>query len=444
MSSDQAHLKNPLWRKAETVARAVAEKGGRALLVGGYVRDALLGLEPKDADMEVYGLEAEVLRETLQSMGRIDCVGESFRVYKLAWWEKPSPQSSPRGRGSTQKQRFELDVSLPRRDRKVGVGHRGFEVEGDPFASFEDAARRRDFTINAILLDPLTDEILDPFGGRKDLEACILRVVDAEHFAEDSLRVLRACQFAARFELTIEERTVELCRAISLSDLPRERIWGEWEKLLLKTATPSVGLRSAWQLDVLEKLFPYVATAMMRRGEEMLLTLDGAAREKESLSYPRQVTLMLAAIGAYLGRGEFERFLEALGVFTIQNYDVRRTAIVLASERKRARDWFAQRDTVEDKEFRYLSARIEPRLVFSLARARGDEEAAAWFLQKMEELGVADGPPPPLLMGRHLREMGMQPGPRIGEILQTVYAKQLAGEVSTLEEAHEVVRRMLN
>jgi tRNA nucleotidyltransferase (CCA-adding enzyme) len=182
---------------------------------------------------------------------------------------------------------------------------------------------------------------------------------------------------------------------------------------------------------------------MMRRGEEMLSTLDGAAREKNSLPYPKQVTLMLAAIGAYLGRGEFERFLEALGIFTINNYDVRRTAIVLAGERKRARDWFVQKEKIEDKEFRYLSARIEPRLVYYLARARGDVEAAEWFLEKAETLGVADGPPVALLMGRHLLEMGMKPGPRVGEILQTVYAKQLAGEVSTLEAAQEMAREMM-
>ena len=426
-------LENPLRRKAGEIARVAAEQGGRALLVGGYVRDTLLGLEPKDGDIEVYGLEAEVLRALLEKFGRVDCVGESFRVYKLAWWEKFEGK----------KQRYELDVSLPRRDRKVGVGHRGFEVEGDPNATVEDAARRRDFTLNAILMDPLTEEILDPFGGKKDLEAKLLRVVDERHFAEDSLRVLRACQFAARFELSVEERTIEICRQIELADLPKERIWGEWEKLLLKSNRPSAGLRVAWQLDALEKLFPYVATAMMRRGEEMLAAIDGAAREKAVLGYPKQVTLMLAAVGAYLGRGEFERFLEALGIFTLEGYDVRKNAIVLAGERKRPRDWYLQRETIEDREFRYLSARIEPRLVYYLAKARGDEEAAAWFLGKMEELGVADGPPEPVLMGRHLLEMGMEPGKRVGEILQTIYARQLAGDIVTFEQAQDAARLMM-
>jgi tRNA nucleotidyltransferase (CCA-adding enzyme) len=240
----------------------------------------------------------------------------------------------------------------------------------------------------------------------------------------------------------VEERTIEICREIALDDLPKERVWGEWEKLLLKAEKPSIGLRVAWQLDVLEKLFPYVATAMMRRGEEMLKTLNGAAQEKKVLSHPQQVTLMLAAIGAYLGRGEFERFLEKLGIFTIGGYDVRRVAIVLAGERKRARDWFAAKESMEDKEFRYLSARVEPRLVYHLARARGDIEVAEWFRENCERLDVFDGPPEPLFMGRHLLEMGMQSGPRVGEILQTIYAKQLAGDVSTFEEAQALARQL--
>ncbi len=227
---------DPLLQKARAIARAASERGGRALLVGGYVRDELLGLAPKDADLEVYGIEAGALREMLRRFGRVDCVGESFRVYKLVWHHRA-------GTGSTQ--RHELDVSLPRRDKKIGAGHRGFEVEGDPHATVEDAARRRDFTLNAILRDPFSDELIDPFDGRRDLENRVLRAVDAAHFGEDPLRVLRAAQFAARFEMTIEPATLELCRSIALDDLPKERIWGEWEKLLMKAARPSFGILAA-------------------------------------------------------------------------------------------------------------------------------------------------------------------------------------------------------
>jgi len=424
---------NPLFQKTVQIANAARAQNGRALLVGGFVRDALLGASPKDADMEIYGIEAEVLREMLRAFGKVDCVGESFRVYKLAWWQK-----STLGR-----ERFELDVSLPRRDKKIGEGHRGFEVEGDPFASVEDASRRRDFTVNAILLDPLTSEILDPFGGREDLASRVLRVTDALHFAEDSLRVLRAVQFAARFEMTLAPETIKICRAIDLSDLPRERVWGEVEKWLMKSSKPSIGLQAASQLGVLEKLFPYLQTALERREDEMRSTLDRAAAEKNDLAVGGQITLMLAAIGVFIGRSELQQFLEALGIFKIAGTDVRKNAIVLAGERKRVRDWFRNSQAIEDKEFRYLSARVEPRLIYKLARARGDFEAAEWFWQKMSTLGLQDGPPAPLLMGRDLLEMGLSPGPRVGEILQTLWARQLAGELSTPEAAREGAREMI-
>jgi tRNA nucleotidyltransferase (CCA-adding enzyme) len=193
-------------QKVRALAVAVREAGGRALLVGGCVRDALMGRAANDWDVEVYGVEPARLRALLEKFGRVDAVGEAFTVYKLG---------------------HDLDVSLPRRERKTGRGHRSFVIEGDPHMSVAEAARRRDFTINAILEDPLTGEMLDPYDGQIDLEKRVLRAVSRETFAEDSLRVLRAAQLAARFEFDIEAETVELCRAIDLSDLPAERIWGE-------------------------------------------------------------------------------------------------------------------------------------------------------------------------------------------------------------------------
>ena len=400
-------------------------------MVGGWTRDALLGLNPKDADVEVFGMPPEELRRALQKLGRIDCVGESFRVYKLAWHER--------------KTRYELDVSIPRRDRKTGDGHRGFEIEGDPNASVEDAARRRDFTVNAILCDPLSGEILDPFGGRLDLQNRVLRAVDAEHFGEDSLRVLRAMQFVARFDLEIEPQTQAICRTISLHDLPRERVWGEWEKLLL-SKTPSRGLLAARQLRVLEQLFPWLETALIRRGEPLLRTLDGAARERESLDKPRQIALMLASIGSFLGWKNTKQLLDDLNVYSLNGYDIRRNTILLVGERKRARDWLRREESgnrVLDREFRWLSARIQPRLVYHLARARGHDAASRWFWNRVTELGVEDAPPTALLMGRHLLEMGLSPGPQIGQIVQSTYAAQLAGDVSTLSEALLHAKRVL-
>src|ERR1041385_3980560 len=166
--------------KVLALATAIRAEGGRALLVGGCVRDELMGNEVKDWDLEVYQLAPERLRELLDKFGTVNVVGEAFTVYKLG---------------------HDLDVSIPRRERKSGRGHRAFVIEGEPSMSFADATRRRDFTINAILQDPLTGDILDPYGGRGDIERRVLRAVSEDTFAEDSLRVLRAAQFAARFEL---------------------------------------------------------------------------------------------------------------------------------------------------------------------------------------------------------------------------------------------------
>src|SRR5436190_9536766 len=195
------------------LANAVRDAGGRAMLVGGCVRDELMGRQAKDWDLEVYGVEPARLRELLDQFGEVNVVGEAFTVYKIG---------------------AHLDVSLPRRERKSGRGHRGFVIEGDPSMTITEATSRRDFTVNAILKDPLTEEILDPFEGRADIERGILRAVSRDTFPEDSLRVLRAAQFAARFEFRVEPDTAELCPKIDLSDLPSERIWGEIEKLLMR------------------------------------------------------------------------------------------------------------------------------------------------------------------------------------------------------------------
>ena len=179
---------------ARRIAIQVREAGGRALIVGGWVRDRLLNTPTKDVDVEVFGIAAGPLRALLEQIAPVNTVGESFTVYKVG----------------------DVDVSLPRRESKAGRGHRGFAVTGDPALTIEEATRRRDFTINAILWDPLNDEYLDPFGGRADLlERRLLEAVDLATFGEDSLRVLRGVQFAARFDLPMEEQTRALCRSTS-------------------------------------------------------------------------------------------------------------------------------------------------------------------------------------------------------------------------------------
>ncbi|HEX4936450.1 MAG TPA: hypothetical protein VFV33_24885, partial [Gemmatimonadaceae bacterium] len=236
-------------------------------------------------DLEVFGVPAGTLRELLSRMGPVNIVGESFTVFKIG----------------------DIDVTLPRRDSKIGRGHRGFTVEGDPSMSIEDAARRRDFTVNAISLDPLTGEYLDPFSGMADLQRGTLRAVDARTFGEDSLRVLRALQFSARFDLRLDAATAGLCRAIPLDDLPAERIWGEIEKLLLQAARPSAGFELALELGVVNQLFPELKALVGCPQEpewhpegdvwvHTLMVIDEARTRIEDLGHPGQVTVMLGAL----------------------------------------------------------------------------------------------------------------------------------------------------
>lgn len=440
------------------ICEAVREAGGRALLVGGSVRDLLLRVASKDLDLEVYGLEPVRLRELLQTIGRVNTVGESFTVYKVVLGDP----------------RVEVDVSIPRRESKSGRGHRGFTVQGDPNMSFEEAARRRDFTVNAVMMDPLTGETLDPFGGRRDLEARLLRAVAPETFVEDSLRVLRAMQMAARFEMTVEPATVKLCRSIDLSDLPRERVWGEFEKLLTKAEWPSIGLSVARDVGVLVKLFPEIH-ALVGCPQDPLahpegdafthtqLCLDQAAQVAEDLSTEKRITLLLAALCHDLGKpildelgedpasgadhsqagvGPTKKVLDKLGVYTLSGYDSRNQVLALVREHLTPERFFGERKSLTDGSIRRLSQRVDPDLLYRLARANGlsrgsasSSEAADWFIEKARALGVEHGPPEPILLGRHLIETGVEPGPRMGEILRAVYELQLDGQVATLDEA---------
>src|SRR5258705_11180777 len=320
--------------KVINLAQAVRVEGGRALLVGGCVRDLLMGQKPKDWDVEVYGVEPNKLRALLDQIGPVNVVGEAFTVYKLG---------------------TNLDVSLPRRERKSGRGHRAFVIEGDPSMTIDDAARRRDFTINAIMEDPLSGAVIDPFHGREDIESGILRAVSLDTFAEDSLRVLRAAQFAARFEFEIEPETLALCRTIDLSDLPAERIWGEIEKLLLRARHPATGLNWLRELGAIKQLFPELNVLIdvpqdpkwHPEGDVFVHTQLVADRARElidDLPYAKQVTVMLAAVahdfgkpattkfvdGRLRSRGHEEAgvepavaFLDRLNIHTLDGFDVR-------------------------------------------------------------------------------------------------------------------------
>ena len=452
-TTDSAHIA----AEATRIARHVRERGGRALAVGGFVRDQLLGRRSKDLDMEVFGIAQEQLPAVLKELGRVEPIGQAFPVFKLG----------------------AVDVALPRRESKIGRGHKGFAVEGDPFMSVEDAARRRDFTINAVAWDPLTGEYVDPFNGRADLEARVLRVVDADRFADDSLRVLRALQFAARFGLTLEPASFAICRAIALDDLPAERVWGEFEKLLLVAERPSIGFALGRELGVIEQLLPEMVPLYTcpqdpewhPEGDvwtHTLMVIDEARRRNADLARPQLAIVMLGAVCHDLGKPQTTihvdgrvkspgheaagvepatRILDRLNINTLDGVDVRTQVLGIVAEHLRPSAFHKAQQTLKDGAFRRLAQRVDLELLTRFARAdchgragTFDCSAMDWFIERARTLGVEHRPPSPILMGRHLLEMGLTPGPRMGEILKAVYEQQLDGAVTTIEEAQAAAR----
>ena len=446
--------------RAIEIARAVQRAGGRALVVGGWVRDHLLGQESKDVDIEVFGVDAAVLRTLLESLGHVETVGESFQVYKCG----------------------DIDVSLPRRESKAGRGHRGFVVAGDPAMSLEDAARRRDFTINAVSYDPLTGEYVDPFDGRADLERRLLRVVDHATFGDDSLRVLRAMQFAARFDLNLEPRTREICKSIALDDLPAERIWGEFEKML-GAARPSKGLALALDLGIVERLWPelHALVGCVQEHEwhpegdvwvHTLQVIDQARTRVDDLPRPQRLAIMLGAVCHDFGKPATTAFLDGrirsidheeqgvqpaaafldrLNVHSFDGYDVREQVLGMTAQHLKPGMWFKVKEEVGDGAFRRLAQKVDLELLARLAKSDclGREpgifncQAMDWFLERARALGVEHQPPSPILLGRHLIQLGVRPGPRMGEILKEIYERQLDGAVSSIDEAIEAARALL-
>ena len=468
---------NPL---VVSMAEAVRDAGGRLFLVGGWVRDLVTlrlggkeGYPPHDEfDLEAYGLAAGPLVQVLARFGRVNLVGESFAVYKVV----PPDDGSGAGRVA------DLEVSLPRRDSKVAPGHRGFDVTGDPFLSLKEATRRRDFTVNAMLHDPLTGETIDLWGGEADLKARVLRAVDPATFVEDSLRVLRAVQFAARLELGIDTATADLCRKVDLSDLPADRIRGELEKLLLRAEKPSVGLEWADRLGVVDRIFPELGALKgcpqdpdwHPEGDvwvHTLLSLDRGREVCAGLGKERQLAVMLALLchdfgkpsttavvdgrirsmeHEEAGRAPTHAFLDRLNVHTLGGFDLRGQVVELVAHHLTPSHFYKNRERVGDGAFRRLARKLEPELLYrvSLADCRArksgfDTEAQEWFISRVRSLGVEKRPPAPLLMGRHLLALGLEPGPVIGRVTRTVYEMQLDGRVTSLDEALAAARRLL-
>ena len=424
---------------AQEIARLVRQHGGRAYYVGGYVRDALLGQENKDIDMEVHGITPDCLASILDSLGQRIAVGESFGIYSIKG--------------------YSVDIAMPRKESVRGYGHRDFDVFVDPFIGTQAAARRRDFTFNALMQDILTGEITDHFGGAADLKNRVLRHVCADSFTEDPLRVLRGAQFAARFGCRVAEETVSLCRSMSLAHLPRERVEGELKKALLKAERPSQFFSVLRQMDQLDLWFPELKALIGVRqnprfhGEgdvwnHTMLVLDEAAKCRETAENP--LGFMLAALNHDFGKAVCSTETET-GI--VHSYNHETLGLPLAEQ-------FLRRITAESKLISYVlnlvelhmkpntmaaacsapkatnklfDLAVDPAALICLAtadhRGRITRESPvsyeAFLHERLEHYRSCMARP--YVTGKDLIAAGLAPGNDFGEILDYAHKLRLAG-----------------
>jgi len=462
---------------ARKVATELRAAGGRALLVGGCVRDGLLDLPAKDIDMEVYGLAIDQVEAALRPHFRLDTVGRAFGVLILKG--------------------HNIDLALPRRESRTGPKHNDFCVIGDPGMSPREAAARRDFTINAISCDPLTGEILDPCGGTADLAARRLRHV-SDAFSEDPLRVLRGMQFVARFQLSADPATIELCRQLCPADLPAERLWEEWKKLLLKGLTPSAGLHFLRDCHWLP-YFPELAALVGCEQDphwhpegdvwnHTLHCLDAFAAHRSGDEW-EDLVVGLAVLCHDFGKPATS-YTDASGRIRSPRHDVEGVPLarsflgrltrqkkifeeVLPLVEQHMRPLALHRDGAGDSALRRLAARVKrvDRLVrVAHADKNGrpplglppgtpipgfaqayppkpipdiDFPEGDWLLNQTKALAIQDNAPKPILLGRHLIELNIKPGPHFAKILDQAYEAQLDGTFDNEADGRDYLKQLV-
>jgi tRNA nucleotidyltransferase (CCA-adding enzyme) len=444
------------------IVQDLRDAGHRAVVVGGAVRDALLEHGAKDFDIEVYGISYAALADFLASRGRVDLVGASFGVVKFTGHTLDT-----------------IDYSVPRRDSKTGKHHRDFQTTFDASITPKEAASRRDFTINAMAFDPLTNEILDFFNGQQDLRNRVLRATSAA-FSEDPLRVLRGMQFACRFNLTVDPGTAEMSRSIAneYSTLARERIAEEFMKWALKSPFPGrladYLKTTGWMVHFpeIEKLFGVPQDPDWHPegdvGVHTMYVLNEAARiaVRDGLDGDARAVLLFASLAHDFAKpattelreregrmrwtswgheaqgGPMARqFLERIGI----------KAAVVDQVVPLVESHLAHHSIGKDitsRAVRRLAMRIAPASIEQLVRvieadASGrppkDPELppnAARLLEAARAESVQQRPPAPLILGRHvLPFFDDKPGRHIGEVTRAAYEAQLDGVFSNEEAA---------
>ena len=450
------------------IAKEIDELGGKAFLVGGSVRDMLLGKKPtKDLDIEVYGMEPGQIQEIVEKHGKVMDVGKSFGVLK--YYDGT----------------LEIDFSLPRKDSKIGQGHRGFAVDTDPFMDIKEAAGRRDFTINSMLYDPIDEVLIDCFNGLDDLKKGVLRVVDKKSFAEDPLRVMRGIQFIARFDLAVDLKSFSLMQKTvpSLAELPKERIQEEWKKLLLKAMKPSLGLKTMLDLGIIERYYPELFKLTDTEQDHLwhpegnvwvhtLLCMNAGAQivHREHLRVREAFVIMLSILCHDLGKPETtikkgdristpvhesvgekptRAFLNQIGT----DNETKRKVIPLVKNHLAPFSFyeaeFQKGDKITDGAIRRLARRLYPATIYELTlvaeadyMGKGTRlhdqdknfKSGAWLIKRSQELKVDRDKPENIIEGKDLIAMGFSPDKIFGRLIQTA---------NKLRDEHEFTRNKI-
>lgn len=392
----------------------------RAVIVGGYVRDFFLGLDSKDIDIELYGVNSlEKVEKILQEFGSVNSVGKSFGVCKLLYED------------------LDLDFSLPRRDSKIAQGHKGFTVTVDTNMDFKTAAKRRDFTMNAIGYDVIAQEILDPYNGIHDLQNKLLKAVDLEQFSEDPLRVLRAVTFATRFELTIEEDLFFLCKKMIghgvFQELPQERIFNEIQKILLLSQKPSQAFVLLQRLSA----FDFFREFTSLHDEDFALLLAALDRAKilsEQTECHNRLTLLLAVLSSRFSHAETLSFLERLTA------DKKLTQAIL-----KLKNAAIDLQNIKNYAVYKLATKVNIQLYLLYLRAIYPEQKSAIKMleQKAAKLGVLQKKLEPLMQGKDLIALGLKPSKQFSTLLNELYDLQMREKIRTKEEAKQWLKRTL-
>ena len=409
------------------------------MYVGGMVRDELMGVKCKDIDMEIYGITPQALRDILAGLGKVVEKGASFGVYGL--------------------QHSDIDIAMPRRERCVGAKHTDFEVSVDPFMTFEDATMRRDLTMNAMMRDVLTGELIDLWGGQRDLDGRVIRHVSDLTFPEDALRVFRVAQFAARFEGTIAPETLALCRGMDVAQITHERVFEEMNKALMKAEKPSIFFRVLKDMDHLREFFPELERCVgVKQSPEhhpegdvfdhTMLVVDCAAALREQAKWPQ--AFMIAALLHDLGKVVTTE-IQADGKITSYGHEVQGLELCEKQMRRltnqaklidyvRNMMWLHMRPNIlaqgksKKKKTRQLfdmSVCPEDLILLSKADASGKldrpyrEENEAFLRERLEDYYRVMRRP--MVTGQDLIKAGLKPGPRFSEWLQRARMLHFSG-----------------